>query len=102
MSFKRLKCPVCGQKVSFLWNYLSMTFQTCTCSDCKTRIKWHKIIMLYNLIFGIIFLSIFLILKNYITSPFIALIIAFIPPYIIYLLIPKKVKVINKDEEKKI
>ncbi len=102
MGFKRLKCPVCGQKVSFFWNYFSVTFQTYICSNCKTKIKWHPIIRLYNLIFGIIFLSIFFIIRDYIGSPFIALIIAFIPPYIIYLLIPKKVKIISKGEEKKI
>ncbi len=98
MGFKRLKCPVCGQKVSFLWNYLSTPFKIYTCSNCKTRIKWHPIIILYNLIFGIIFLSIFFILKNYITSPYIALIIGFIPAYIIYLIVPKKVKPIIKDK----
>jgi len=101
MGFKRIKCPVCGQKVSFFWNYLSTPFKTYTCSDCKTIIKWHPIRMLYNLIFGIIFLSIFFILKNYITSPFIAIIIAFIPPYVIFLLIPKKVKIIDKGGEEK-
>ena len=102
MSFKRLKCPVCGQKISFSWNYFSSPFSIYTCSNCKTRIKWHPIIMLYNLIFGVIFLSIFFILKNYITFPLIAIIIAFILAYIIYLIIPKKVKTINKDKEKKI
>ena len=102
MGFKRLKCPVCGKKVSFFWYYSSITFMIYTCSKCKTRIKWHPIIILYNLIFGIIFLSIFFILKNYITSPYMAIIIAFIPVYIIYLIIPKKVKTINKDKEKKI
>ena len=102
MSFKRLKCPVCGQKISFSWNYLSHTFKIYTCSNCKTRIKWHPIIMLYNVIFGIIMISIFLILENYITSPLIAFIIACILAYIVYLNIPKKVKTINKDKEKKI
>ena len=98
MGFKRLKCPVCRQKVSFFWHYLSTPLKIYTCSNCKTRIKWHPIILLYNLIFGIIFVSILFILKNYITSPFIAPIIAFIPAYIIYLIIPKKIKTINKDK----
>lgn len=101
MGFKCIKCPICGQKVSFFWCYFSTPFKIYTCSNCKTRIKWHPIIILYNLIFGIIFLSIFFILKNYITSPYIAIIIAFIPAYIIYLIIPKKVKIIGKKEEKK-
>jgi len=101
MVFKSIKCPVCGQKVSLFWYYLSTPFNSNTCSNCKTRIKWHPIIMLYNLIFGIIFLSIFFILKNYITSQYIAIIIAFIPAYIIYLNIPKKVKIIGGKEKKK-
>ena len=102
MGFKRIKCPVCGQKVSFFWNYFSFPHMIYTCSNCKTRIKWHQIIRLYNVICGIIMFSIFHILKNYITPPYIALIIAFIPAYIIFLIIPKKVKTINKDKEKKI
>lgn len=101
MGFKRLKCPVCGQKVSFFWNYLSMTFQTYICSNCKTRIKWHPIMRLYNFILAIIMFSIFLILRNYIRSEY-ALLIALILINIIFLIIPKKVKIINKDEEKKI
>ena len=102
MVFHRLKCPVCDQKVSFFWNFLSTPFKIHTCSNCKTKIKWHPIILFYNLTFGIIFLLIFFILKDYILFPYLALIIAFIPVYIIFLLIPKKVKVIDKSEEKKI
>lgn len=102
MVFKRLKCPVCEQKVSFFWNYLSMPFKIHTCSICKTRIKWHPIIMLYNLISGIIMFSIFFIIRDYIGSQYLALIIGFIPAYVIFLLIPKKVKIIGKSDEKKI
>ena len=101
MGFKRIKCPVCGQKVSFFWNYF-ISRRIYTCSNCKTRIKWHPIMGLYSVIFGIIMLSIFFILENYITPPYIAMIIAAIPAYIIFLIIPKKVKTINKDKEKKI
>ena len=100
MGFKRLKCPVCGQKVSFLWNYFSFPPITYTCSNCKTKIKWHPIMRLYNFILAIIMFSIFLILRNYIRSEY-ALLIALILINIIYLLISKKVKIIDKDEEKK-
>ena len=102
MGFKRLKCPVCGHKVSFFWYYFSFPPIAFTCSNCKTKIKWCQIYRLYSLISGIIMLSIFLILINYINSPYIALIIAFIPAQIFFMAIPKKVKIINKDEEKKI
>jgi DNA-directed RNA polymerase subunit RPC12/RpoP len=101
MGFKRIKCPICGQKVSFFWNYF-ISRMIYTCSNCKTRIQWHPIVGLYSVIFGIIMFSIFFILKNYITPPYIAMIIASIPAYIIFLIIPKKVKTINKDKEKKI
>ena len=56
---------------------------------------------LYNFILAIIMFSIFLILRNYIRSEY-ALLIALILINIIFLIIPKKVKIINKDEEKKI
>jgi len=56
---------------------------------------------LYSLIGGIIMFSIFFIIRDYINSPYIAIIIAFIPALIFCLIIPKKVKIINKDKEKK-
>ena len=101
MGFKRLKCPVCGQKVSFLWNYFSFPPIVYTCSNCKTRIKWRQIYRLYSLISGIIMFSIFFIIRDYIGSPYIALIIGFIPAQIFFMAIPKKIKIIKKDEEKK-
>jgi len=55
---------------------------------------------LYSLIGGIIMLSIFYIIKDYIGSPYLALIIGFIPGQIVSMLLPKKVKIISKDEEK--
>jgi DNA-directed RNA polymerase subunit RPC12/RpoP len=102
MGFKRLKCPVCGQKVSFFWNYFSFPPIVYTCSNCKTRIKWRQIIRLYSLISGIIMFSIFFIIRDYIGSPYIALIIGFIPAQIFFLIILQKVKPIIKDKEKKI
>ncbi len=100
MGFKRLKCPVCGQEVSFFWNYFSIRQMIYNYSNCNTKIKWHLIMGLYSLIGGIIMLSIFYIIKDYIGSPYLALIIGFIPGQIVSMLLPKKVKIISKDEEK--
>ena len=102
MVFKRLKCPVCGQKVSFFWNYFSFPPIAFTCSNCKTKIKWRQIFRFYSLISGIIMFSIFFIIKDYIGSPYLALIIGFIPAQIFFLLILQKVKIISKCKEKKI
>jgi TRAP-type uncharacterized transport system fused permease subunit len=46
--------------------------------------------------------SIFFIIRDYIGSPYIALIIGFIPAQIFFLIILQKVKPITKDKEKKI
>ena len=102
MVFKRLKCPVCGQKVSFFWNYFSFPPIAFTCSNCKTKIKWRQIFRLYSLISGIIMFSIFFIIRDYIRSPYIAIIIGFIPAQIFFLIILQKVKIISKGEEKRI
>ncbi len=101
MVFKRLECPVCGQKVSFLWNYFSLRFIIYTCSNCKTRIKWKPISGLYSLIGGIIMFSIFFLIKDYIGSPYLALIIGFIPAQIVCMIIVQKVKPIKIVEDKK-
>jgi hypothetical protein len=102
MVFKRLKCPVCGQKVSFLWNYFSFPPIAFTCSNCKTKIKWRQIFKLYSLISGIIMFSIFFIIRNYFKSPFSALIIGFIPAQILFMIVVQKVKPIIVGKEKKI
>lgn len=102
MSFNRIKCPNCGKKVSYFWNYFSLPHMIYTCTNCKIKIKWHPIIRLYNLICGIIMFSIFFILRNYLESPYLSLIIAFIPAQIIFLIIPKKIKIINKNVKDKI
>ena len=101
MCFKRLECPICNQKISFLWNYFSLRFMIYTCPNCKTRIKWKPITGLYGLIGGIIMFSIFFLIKDYIGPPYIALIIGFIPAQIVCMIIVQKVKPIKIVEDKK-
>ena len=102
MIFKRIKCPVCGQKVSFFWNYFSLRYMKYTCPSCETRIRWKPIVGLYSLIGGIIMFSVFFIIRDYLKSPYLALIIGYIPAQILFMIIVQKVKPIFVDKEKKI
>ena len=98
MNYKRIKCPGCGQKVSSLWYYLSSPYTKHTCSNCKTRIKWHPIIFFYNLIFAICMIGGYNLLKDVFDPPYIGGIIGVIVGIVIYTLIPKKVKIVEKKD----
>ena len=102
MYFKRVNCPVCGQKVSNFWFYFWIPNTKHTCPNCKTRIKWHPIIRLHGLVFGIIMMGGYYLLKDFFEPPYIAFIISTLVGIIVYILIPKKVKIISKGEEKNI
>jgi len=102
MYFKRVNCPVCGQKVSNFWFYFWIPNTKHTCPNCKTKIKWHPIIRLHGLVFAICMIGGFYLLKDYLEPPYIGGIIGSIIGLIIYMLIPKKVKIISKGEEKNI
>jgi len=104
MIFKHARCPVCKRKVSYLWNYFSIIQTPYICPNCKTKFKWHPISRLYVGIATVIMFSIYYTLDTYTGYPFyISLIIGFIPAQIIFMLFPKKVKIISKDKgEKKV
>ncbi|MCF7858299.1 MAG: hypothetical protein K9N07_03095 [Candidatus Cloacimonetes bacterium] len=98
MIFKHARCPVCKLKVSFLWNYFSIIQTPYTCPNCKTRFKWHSISRVYVGIAVVIMFSIYHILDAYTEFPFyMSLIIGFIPAQLIFMLFPKKVKIICKE-----
>ena len=90
MGFKRAQCPVCKQKVSILWNYFSIRQTPYTCPNCKTKFKWHPIMCLYAGIGGLIMFAIFYLIKDYVGSPYLALIIGFIPAQIVFMLFTKE------------
>lgn len=99
MSFKLTKCPVCDQKITNFWYYLWMPNKTVICPNCKTKIKWHPIVRLYGLIFAIIMVGGFYLLKDYFDPSYIAGIISVIVATVVYILIPKKIKIIKKGGE---
>lgn len=99
MKIKRLKCPVCGKKVSFFWNYFSLVNQIYTCSGCKSKVGWYRIIHLYSFLCGLLMFLLFFILINFIHSPYLALIIAFIPAQIAFMMIPKRIRLIYDGRE---
>jgi DNA-directed RNA polymerase subunit RPC12/RpoP len=101
MCFKKIACPNCGQKVSNFWFYFWMPNMAHTCSNCGTRIKWHPIIRLHGLVFGIIMMGGYFLLKDFFEPSYIAFVISVVVGIIVYILIPKKVKVISKDKEEK-
>ena len=98
MSFKRIKCPGCEQKVSSFWYYNSSPLMKHTCSNCKTRIKWHPIIYLYNLIFAICMIGGYHLLKGVFEPPYIGGIIGIIVGLIVHFLLPRKVKIVEKKD----
>ena len=101
MGFKRIKCPVCGEKVSYFWYYLALLDWSYTCPNCNTKIKWHPIVRLYSVIAGIIMICVYISLKDYFEPSYISGIIGVIVGLIIFYLIPKKVKIISKGGEEK-
>ncbi|MDO9576872.1 MAG: hypothetical protein Q7J16_03225 [Candidatus Cloacimonadales bacterium] len=99
MGIKRLKCPVCGHNVSFMWNYFSLANKVHTCSNCKSSIGWYKIIGLYSFLCGILMFILFFLLVNFINSPYLAMLIAFIIAQIVFMFIPKRVRMIYENKE---
>jgi len=100
MNYKPIKCPGCEQKVSSLWYYLSTPYTKHTCSNCKTRIKWHPIIFFYNLIFAICMIGGYNLLKDVFDPPYIGGIIGIIVGLIVFYALPKKVKIVEKDKKR--
>ena len=98
MILKRIKCPVCGQKVSNFWFYFWIPNTKHTCSNCNTRIKWHPIVRLHGLAFAICMIGGFYLLKDYVEPSYIAGIIGIMVGIIVYTLIPKKVKIVEKKD----
>ena len=96
MIFQHAQCPVCNRKVSFFWNYFSMRFMNYTCTNCSTKIKWHPIMGLYAGIGGLIMFAVFFLIKDYVGSPYLALIIGFGYGQLVFMLLPKKVKIVGR------
>ena len=99
MGFKRINCPVCEQKVSHFWYYSTIIDLVHTCSNCNTKIKLHSINRLFSVICGGIMFGLFFLIKDYFEQPIIAVIIAGVIGLIIYMLLPKKVKIISRGRE---
>ena len=99
MSIKRLKCPVCGHKVSFFWNYFSLANKTHTCSNCKSQMGWYHIVGVYSFLCGILMFILFFIFVKFINSPYLALILAFIPAQILFMFIPRRIRMIYENKE---
>jgi maltodextrin utilization protein YvdJ len=99
MGFKRLRCPVCGHRVSFWWNFFSLANAEHSCSYCKSRLGWYPMIWLYSFLCGLLMIAIFIGLSNMSEFPFISLILAFFLAQIIFMLTPKRIKLIfdNRD-----
>jgi len=100
MHFKPVKCPVCGKKVSALWYHLALFDLPCICKNCSSKLKWHPINRLYGAIFGIVMVSMFLLINSLFDSLAVSIPAAIIPAFLVYYLLPKRVKVIGiKDDD---
>jgi hypothetical protein len=96
MSSKRIKCPVCETKISFLFEYIGLINTKYTGSNCRTILKWHSKILLLNLVQALIFFGLFLILRDYIIPSKYSIIVAALIATIIRVFLPRKVIIHKK------
>ena len=95
LGFKRMKCPICEQKVSSIWFYFWIPNMKHTCTNCRKKIKWHPIVRLHGLVFTICTIGGFHLIKNYIEPRFLAGIIVIIAGIIICMHLPRKVQIVK-------
>ncbi len=96
LGFKRVKCPVCEQKISSIWFYFWIPNMKHTCSNCRKRIKWHPIVRLHGLAFAICIIGGYNLFYNYVEPHFLAGVIGIIAGIVVCAHLPRKAKIIEK------